>query len=246
MTYTHGLSGDYLLANISPAGGYNGIIMEKLLYIGLISIGVILVYMALGIFLSRKLSSPVHRMTELIERFGFGELGRQPGELAFITDVFQQVAQQKRELEAVNADQAVQLKFEYLRNLLTMSVLPESLLKDISPAPVRNPVREPHRGFRDHGPVPPVRAGQAVYPGQRAGQDRTGSAQAVLPLRNGPAEARRARHSAQFQKPGEKRHLHADGCIGPASRHGSGNIPHHPFHRGRRRGERTGGVQGGL
>mgnify|MGYP001810133996 CR=1 FL=1 len=126
VSFTHGVYAGYTLVNIHPSGGFLTLVRSKLLIIGLISIGVILVYVLAGAFLSRRLSSPVKRIKEIIERNGFNDMTRKQGELAFITDVFEKVSRQKYELEAVNADQTVLLKADALRTLLTMTGHPDA------------------------------------------------------------------------------------------------------------------------
>jgi len=127
ITYTHGLSGGYLLVNVRPTGGFLHLIRGKIMLIGVISIVVILVYLFAGVLLSRRISDPMRRMKEIIERNSVDTVNGQRGELAFMTEVFEQVTRQKHELEEVNADQAARLKTDILRNLLTVPVLADDL-----------------------------------------------------------------------------------------------------------------------
>jgi len=124
VTYTHALTADFLLINIKPYSALMQIIWHRMLFVGIISLLVALVYLIAGLILTRRIYSPIQHMTEIIRRAGIGGERPQQGEVVYITGVFDHLIERQKQLEDGLAGQTVHVRQEVLRNLLLANSVP--------------------------------------------------------------------------------------------------------------------------
>jgi two-component system, response regulator YesN len=123
ITYTHAHTANFLLINIKPYSALMQVVWQRMMTVGLISLFVIFIYLVAGLVLTRRIYTPIQRMTDIIRKAGISGERQQQGEVAYIAGVFDQLVEKQKQLEEGIAGQKVYIRHEYLRNLLLRAAI---------------------------------------------------------------------------------------------------------------------------
>ncbi len=120
----------FYLINIRSAGTYTDVIVKDQVTILVISITLLLIFLLAGYIVSKKLYSPIKKVTEQLSDSQFGDKQNFPGDISIITSAFNKALAHIGELETISADNNEKLKEEYLRRFLKADKLTDAIKKE--------------------------------------------------------------------------------------------------------------------
>lgn len=118
VTYIKSLETDCYLINIISVNGIAGIINKKRNTIILISLCGLFLFSLAGFFVTKRIYSPIKKITELFTSSKFGIQNNNMGEFAVISKVFNETLQRYKALEDKSLNKNLLLKENFLRDLL--------------------------------------------------------------------------------------------------------------------------------
>lgn len=127
VTYRKSLMTDFYLINIRSLNAISVAIKEKRNDIILTSILILLFFVIAGYFISKRIYSPIKRVTEMISGLKFTDSGDKMGEIATISKVFTQTIEHLHELEIKSEDRNSSIKEKLFQSLLKANSIPSSI-----------------------------------------------------------------------------------------------------------------------
>lgn len=131
VSYAKSVQTGFYIINILNTDNYTGIILKNEITVLSISVGILLVFLLAGYFISRNIYSPIKKVADQFSGSKYVDpKDTHYAEIAAISEVFNNALKQIDELETRSDDNNLKLKEEFLRRLLRGNISEETILSE--------------------------------------------------------------------------------------------------------------------
>jgi len=133
ITYFKNRESNLLLINIKSNKSIISTIQKRRNIVVFVSLIILLVYCVTGYFISKRIYSPIRKVTDVFNRSKYNIIGSHPNEVSLIMDVYKEVVNHAQHLETRNEDSIPKLREDYLRHILSTKVnkdISENIIRD--------------------------------------------------------------------------------------------------------------------